>query len=849
VSPTLLRAASRHLARHPGQAGLALAGVALGVAVVASIDLANASARRALELATETVTGRATHEVVGGSAGVDERLYARLRLGGVDPAAPIVEAIATTRRAPGRAFQLLGVDPLAEAPFRPYTAGGAGPGLRGLRVLLTQPGTVLLLRETAVELGLESGAALDLRIGGVHRTARVAGWLEAGDGISRRALEGLIVTDIATAQELVGSVGRLSRIDLRVADGAEGASLLRRVATLLPPGVELVPASVRGEFVAQLTRAFSVNLEALSLLALFVGLFLVYNATSFSVVQRRATIGMLRAVGVTRRELFAVLMLEGLGLGVVASGLGLLLGLALARGLVGLVARTINDLYFVLAVRDLAVAPGVLVKGALLGVGGTLAATALPALEATTAPPGSVVSRAVVESRARMQAPWAALIGLLCLAGGASALGLSGRSLGWSYAGLFALLVGCALLTPLAVIAFVRLALPAAGGFGLLGRLAIREVEASLSRTAVALAALVIAVAATIGVGLMIGSFRQAVVDWLATALAADVYVSAPGPVGSRTGASLDPAVIARLAGAPGIGAVGTYRRVTVGSAFGPTQLVALRPATPSRHQFRFVAGAPEAAWSAFQDGESVIVSEPYAYRHHLAVESSLSLRTDRGERPFRVAGVFTDYGSDQGVVMMSRATYERYWSDRGISSLGLLAAPGVDVDELVLRLRRLAGPEQELLIRSNRALRDASLEVFDRTFVITGVLRLLATVVAVVGVLAALMALQLERGREVAVLRVQGLTPRQVWGLATAQTGLMGLLAGLLAVPVGIGVADVLVFVINRRSFGWTLPVVIAPRVLVEAVALAVTTAVLAGLYPAFRMARATPAAALRDE
>src|SRR5262249_30324836 len=324
------------------------------------------SARRAFELATEAVTGRATHEVVGGSAGVDERLYARLRLGGVDPAAPIVEGIATMPRAPGRAFQLLGVDPLAQAPLRPYPAGSAGPGLRGLRVLLTQPGTVLLLRETAAELHLEPGGVLDLMIGGVHRTARVAGWLEARDGVSRRALEGLIVTDIATAQELTGSVGRLSRIDLRVADGAEGGTLLRRVATVLPPGVELVPASARGEFVAQLTRAFTVNLEALSLLALFVGLFLVYNATSFSVVQRRATIGMLRALGVTRRELFAVLMLEGLGLGVVATGLGLLLGLLLARGLVGLVARTINDLYFVLAVRDLAFAPRVLLQRALL---------------------------------------------------------------------------------------------------------------------------------------------------------------------------------------------------------------------------------------------------------------------------------------------------------------------------------------------------------------------------------------------------------------------------------------------------------------------------------------------------
>ena len=846
----VFRAGLRHLTRHAWQAGLSIVGIAVGVAVVVAIDLANESARRAFELSAEAVAGRATHEVVGGPDGVDERLYARLRLAGVEPAAPVVEAFATLPGAPGRVFQLLGIDPLADAPFRPYSGRDAGPGLRGLRALLTEPGAVLLLRETATELGLHPGATLDLKIGGVHRPARLSGLIEAGDAASRRALEGLIVSDVATAQELTGRIGRLSRVDLRVGDEGGGAALLGRAAALLPPGVEIVRAAARGEFVAQITRAFTVNLEALSLLALVVGLFLVYNATTFSVVQRRGTFGMLRALGVTRQEVFGVLMLEGVALGALATVLGLLLGLALARGLVALVARTINDLYFALAVRDLAVPPGVFAKGALLGVGGTLGATVLPALEATTAPPGSVVSRAVLEARARRRAPQAGLAGVAIVGTGAAVLGLSGRSLAWSYAGLFAVLLGCALLTPAAAMAFARLALPAAArGFGLVGRLAVRGVEASLSRTAVALAALVVAVAATMGVGLMIGSFRQAVVDWLGTALVADVYVSAPGPVGSRADATLDPAVVARLSAAPGVAGAGTYRRVTVRSSVGPTQLIALRPAAPSRRQFRFVAGRPDAIWPAFQDGEGVIVSEPYAYRHDLAVGALLALRTDRGEHAFRVAGIFADYGSDQGVVMLSRSTYERYWEDRGISSLGLLAAPGVDVDDLVTRLRRVAGPEQEVLVRSNRALRESSLEIFDRTFVITDVLRLLATVVAVVGVLSALMALQLERAREIAILRAQGLTPRQVWALVTAQTGLMGLLAGLLAIPVGIGLAGILVFVINRRSFGWTLPVVIAQGVLVEAVALAVTAAVLAGLYPAFRMARATPAAALRDE
>ena len=230
-----------------------------------------------------------------------------------------------------------------------------------------------------------------------------------------------------------------------------------------------------------------------------------------------------------------------------------------------------------------------------------------------------------------------------------------------------------------------------------------------------------------------------------------------------------------------------------------------------------------------------------------------MTLRTDRGEQALRVAGVFYDYGSTAGVVMIARSTYERLWDDRAVSGLALEAAPGAASGDTAARLvdalraRAAGGPD--VLIRSNRSLREASLVIFDRTFAITAVLRLAIVGVAFIGVLSALMALQLERGREIAVLRALGCTPRQVWVMITTQTGLMGLLAGLFAVPVGIGLALVLIRVINRRSFGWTMPVEVSPVVLVEGLALALTAALLAGIVPARRMARASPADALRDE
>jgi putative ABC transport system permease protein len=289
---------------------------------------------------------------------------------------------------------------------------------------------------------------------------------------------------------------------------------------------------------------------------------------------------------------------------------------------------------------------------------------------------------------------------------------------------------------------------------------------------------------------------------------------------------------------------------VVIASARGLTQLVVLDIGPRAYPAFRFKEGDPDAIWPAFQHGGAVIVSESYAYRHELHVGTRLSLRTDRGMQAFPVVGIYYAYASDQGVVTMSRETYEAFWEDRGVSGVGLYAHRDADLDMLRQSvLREAAAGPQRLDVESNREILELSLRIFDRTFVITDVLRLLAALVAFLGVLGALMALQLERVRELGVLRAMGLTPGQLWRLVTAQTGLMGLAAGLLAVPLGLALALVLILVINRRAFGWTLQVHIAPEILLQGILLAVTAAVLAGIYPALKMSRISAAEALRAE
>ncbi|HEX5816951.1 MAG TPA: FtsX-like permease family protein [Methylomirabilota bacterium] len=844
----LARLAGRQLSSHPWQLGLAILGIALGVAVAVSIDLANGSALRAFGLATEAVSGRATHQVLGGPSGLPEELYRRLRLDlGVRRAAPIVEGDVVVAGRAGRTLHVLGIDPFVDGEFRPYLGGDERREARGRDLLsraaelVGRSGTALLAASTAGELGVGVGGELAVEVSGHGRALTLVGLLQPADPASARALDGLLVTDVATAQELFGAVGRLTRIDLIVED----AALLPRIAETLPPGADLAAAGTQAGATARMILAFQWNLTALSLLALLVGMFLIYQTMTFSVVQRRPLIGSLRALGVTRGEVFALVMSEAAVIGLVGTLAGLALGFAMAQGLLRLVTRTINDLYFVLSVRDVTLDPLTLVKAVLLGLGATALAALAPALEATAAPPRVVMSRAALETRARRGAHRAGWLGAGVIAAGAAVLAVPGGIV-LGFAGLFLVMVGCALVTPAAALLLLRPLHGVAGAlFGLLGRLATRGIAAALSRTAVAMAALMIAVAAAIGVGVMIASFREAVTRWLEGTLRADVYVSAPSSVGSRPDATLDPALAARLAATPGVARASTSRGVAVQSPHGPVQVVALDvdPARPPRWRFR--EGGAGGVW----DGDAVIVSEPYANRHGTGAGDAVRLRTDRGEQAFRVAGVFYDYGSSAGVVVMSRRTYDGAWDDPRISSLALEAAPGVDVDALVAAVRERAAGGPRLVVRSNRALREVSLEIFDRTFAITGVLRTLSVAVAFVGMLAALMALQLERAREIGVLRALGLTPRQVWGLVTAQTGIIGLLAGVLAVPSGLLLAGVLVFVINRRSFGWTMSIDPSPLILLQGVALSLLAALLAGLYPAWRMATAPPAETLRDE
>jgi putative ABC transport system permease protein len=749
----------------------------------------------------------------------------------------------------GTQLRLLGIDPFAEQPFRDYLSGAGAKSEIDMAALLTEPSTVILERATAQRLGFKVGDQFTIHTGTRITQLTVAGIFQ-GDALAREGLADLLIADIATAQEILGQVGKLSRIDLILPPSEASTTQQIWLKNLLPPEAVLISASARSQAVTEMTRAFQLNLTALSLLALLVGSFIVFNTVTFLWLQRRRLIGLLRAIGVARKQIFLLLLTEALGLGLVGSVVGVLLGIGLGQGLLGLVSQTFNDLYFAVQIRDLSISLETLAKGIALGLGATLAATVIPAREVTNVPPGISLRRSPLEIQARRWLKGAALVGGSILTAGTLVLLMPSNSILLGFVGLTGLQVGSALLAPVFGTFLLALARPLLGrSFGILGQLAARGITASLSRTGVAMAALTLAISATVGIGIMIDSFRLSVSQWLSTTLQADLYVSTPGSRTSPANSSLDLSLIEDITSTPGVAAISTTHWVRLESNEGFIDIVAFKPAPQSFASFQFTAGNPEKAWRAFVHKEAVLVSEPYAYHHGLSPGSSLSLHTDRGKHTFTVAGVYLSYGSDRGVVTIHRHTYERYWSDTQVSGIGIYTKPGINLEPLRQTLLERISSKHQVQISTNRSIRELSLQIFDRTFAITEVVRILAGLVAFAGIFSALMALQLERTREFGILRAIGLIPRQLWWLVIGQTGLMGLVCGLLALPLGLLSAMGLIYVINYRSFGWSMGFTVSPLLLFQGMLLALTAALLAGIYPAWRMARTTPAAGLRDE
>ena len=830
----------RPLLREPLRALLTALAAALGVAVVAAIDLAAESSTGSFRSSLETLSGEAVYEI-SAVGGVPERVHGdlvRLPYPGRFAARLEDYALVGPRR---ERVPFFGVD-----LFGDPVAGAAAAAFReNLGERLAEPGVL-----AGAALGYVEGDTVEITVNDRAHRLRVAGVLSrsaAPTGDQDRFL----AMDIAHAQRLLDRLGKIDRI--YVYDAPESEAWQRAVRAVLPDGVAFEPAGARSEGNRRMLRAFRLNLRVLSFIAMIVGAFLIYNTIAVSVVRRRTEIGVLRALGASRAAVRAAFLLEGALFGLAGSALGIPLGWVLAEGAVEAMSATVSSLYVTSTPGEIRFSVESVLAAVSCGLGTALLAAWLPAAEASSAAPSAAMGRARIEYDARRRSGAHFLRAVFCVAGGAVLCFVPA----WNripvagYAAAILLIAGAALATPAAAERILRTAAYVmARLFGAQGFLAARGLAASLARTSALVAALATAAAMTVSIGIMVGSFRDTVILWMNRQLAADLYVRPVGRGGGGFAPTMAPEIADRIQALPEVSAVDrfrsyaiTYNGLPATLAFGQVEVHGRRTAT------RFLEGpAEEKIWASLAAGDNVIVSEPFSRKHDVHAGDYITLPPAGRQAAFRVAGVYYDYSGEQGFIVGDRSIFLQYLPDPRPSNLAVYLHPGVDVRRARQAVMEAAG-EYSIFVATNRTLREQGIAVFDRTFAITYALEAVAIVVAVLGMAGGLLALVIDRRREIGVLRFVGASARQIRKMALVQAGLLGMLANLMGLVLGVGLSLVLIYVINEQSFGWTIQFHWPVGLLLAGLTGIHLSAVLAGLYPARLAAAVDPSEAVHEE
>jgi putative ABC transport system permease protein len=837
----------RHARRHWALAGLNVFAVGLGVAVFVAIQIANGSAARAFEAGVDVVAGKAQLEVRGT---LDDSIFPAIQhAAGVRAATPVIEELATLPDYPGEYLRVLGIDVFTNEPFRTFEIGGEGANFDLGRWLAT-PNGIAVSDEFAKAHGLKAGDALSLMIDGHVRMFTILFLIPMRDAVAGASGVPLAAMDIGWAQEAFGLRGKLSSVQVLLDDAGQGEAVRRRLAGLpgLPADAEVAGPRQRSLQIEKMLGAFQLNLTAMSLVSLLVGTFLIYNTIFASTARRRVEVGILRSLGVRRGEVRALFLGEALIFGVLGIASGIAGGAVLAEGLTGSVARTVSSLYVLISIGRPAWETLPVASAAGLGIASVLAGAWMPADEAARADPV-----AALDHGARMErfqggkaGRWSLLgAGLLVLAWMCCEGALRGAGAWLSFGAAFFVLVGFAFFAP-----GVSAALGKAGSMArqTMFRLAAENLGRTIHRSGITVAALACAVAMMIGVSVMIYSFRRSVDEWIGRGIVADLYVAPAANEVIGLHAFVPQELTRDLEGDAAVRAVDTYREVTARTEGGDmVEIGAVRGA--DRRNLRFVGGGErEKMRELFSGGDAVIVTESFAHLHGTRDGDVLKIRTPSGVAGMRVAGVYYDYTSDRGLIMMDRGVFDRWWHDPGVNSVAVYLKPGADVAAETARVRSRWGG-QGLIVYTNGALRERILAVFDQTFAVTGVIKVIAVLVAIVGIFLSLTALVIEREREIGVLRAIGASRAQVRGMLLGEAALLGTVASGLGIAAGMSLAMVLTWVVNKAFFGWTIELQWPWGMIATTPVWIVGAAMVAALGPAWQAGRVEIAGTLREE
>ncbi|MGB7493414.1 MAG: FtsX-like permease family protein [Candidatus Acidiferrum sp.] len=838
----------RPMVREPVRMALTILAVAIGVAVVLAIELAGNAAAGSFHASMETLAGDYTFEIVA-VGGVPESVVGMLATqpvplqysARIEDYATIVDSKETV--------PLIGIDLIAEgsrfaSASQEHDNSKLGTEPREFLNQLEQPTSIWV----SATLKKKPGDTIELLINDQTEACTVRGVYSDSDTNGDA-----IVMDLAGAERALKQSGHVDRILLKLPQGAQGEEWRKRIVSLLPSGVELRPQGTGTAENRKMLAAFRWNLRLLSYIALVVGAFLIYNTISISVVRRRAEIGIVRALGASRRDVLVAFLGEATAIGLAGALLGILLGRLLASGAVKLIALTVDMLYVSSRPGTIALSGDTIALALLIGVGVSIASALGPAREAMQVSPIDAMARGGREYAARLNKGRDLAIAVILgvLAALLSRLPAVGGKPLFGYVAAIFLIVAMAYAIP-AVVNFVSSATTELLRrlIGVEAMLASRSLVGSLGRTSVLVGALATAVAMMTAVAIMVGSFRQTVVSWMDHQLPADLYLRPAGNGAADWRPKISLELVEKIAKLPGVAAVDRLRAYQISYQGLPITVAGmdarvLRPY--DRSNFFSGRPAPEVL-SELLGHDNVLVSEPFTYKHHVQRGDSIELTLGESRARFRIVDVYYDYSSERGTILMDRGTLLKYLPDPTVSNLAIFVEPSKQTSEVRREILQTA-EGHHILITNDRELRAEAIRVFDRTFAITYALEAVAVLVAVMGIAGALLAVVIDRRRELGLLRFLGASSAQIQKLILVEAALLGLLANVAGFVLGYFLSLILVFVINKQSFGWTIRFHWPVAVLCGALTVVYVATVFAGLYPAEVAVKLNPLEVVHEE
>jgi putative ABC transport system permease protein len=818
---------------------LTLLGVALGVGSVLSIQILNLNALSAFNGSVQAVSGEADLTIFSRGPDLREELYpAVLATAGVRQAWPLVRAdVAVEGDAPFY-LEVVGVDLFAPRRL-PWQGPPGEPG-----AALVEPGWMAVSPQLAETMGWNAGDRITVSHGSRKATLTVGALIDF-KRISPLAGKRLTVMDIAQAQALFGRPGVIQQIDVRAAPGVAPAVLARRLEEKLGSVIQVMTPDQRRQQTAGLLAAFRLNLTALSLISLFVGAFLVYASVQASLFRRRSEFGLLRSLGATRSQVLVLILSE---VAVVAMGgvlLGIPLGYGLARANLATVSATLSNLYLVQEVETLALPPVLFILAGVIGLGSALAGGLWPAIDMSRRDSRSLLAAFSLHEQVGAASRRLLAFGGLLLAAALAWFFLWGREV--KPAGF---IVGVALLVALPLAAPATVAglasLVRMRSFGIL--FGIRTLGQRLGLTAFAVAALAVAVSMLVGITIMIGSFRATLETWIHSTVRADVYVTSSTYQRGRGASALEDHLLEALKGQEGVAQVDTLRQRFTQVEGRRISVVGVDMSLPGREdRFQMLAGDPRKALERTRDGRSVLVGEPLARKARLGVGDMIVVHGIDGPHDMEIAGVYADYGSEHGSLATDSTTFAVLFGHGPVNSVALYLDAGVSAGKVMDQIR-VAFPDLPLEIRSNQDLRREVLAIFDQTFAVTYLLQIMSLLIAVAGITLTLLVLARERIAEVALYRALGANRLQVFRVFMGKGVGMAACGQVLGAAGGAALGIILVYLINRAYFGWTIMLTWPVRDLAGQAAVLLLAAVAASIYPAVR-ASGTPASELNRE